>query len=546
MKSRLLLLSSLVSACLGCAGVAPVASPIDSPAATTPTPRLETPSHDESPRAWFEAGAEAARVRGAGNAHARNLILFVGDGMGPITVAAARIFEGQLAGGRGEEHLLSFETFPHLAFSKTYNTDLQTPDSAGTMSAMMSGVKTRAGLIGLDSRARLGDCASEAGARIRSLLELAEDAGLSTGVVTTARLTHATPAATYAHSAHRDWESDAWLPPQARGRCIDIARQFVEFSRGDGSEVALGGGRQMCLPETASDPEYPQERGLRKDGRDLLAQWRQRHPSGQLVWNREQFEALDPAAPGPLLGLFQPSHMQFEHDRPRDRAGEPSLAEMVGLAIRRLQRGPEGFLLIVEAGRIDHAHHAGNAYRALTDTVALGQAVQTALAATSRQDTLVMVTADHSHVLSSAGYSGRGNPILGKVTDREESDADGFKQDLTGRSFTTLSYANGPGYAGASDTQGEGVKHFPHEAESFEIAREGRPDLFDTGTTDPDFMQQSLLPLKSETHGGEDVGVYAIGPGAEAVRGVLEQNVIFHLLRAAQPRLREASDAGPR
>jgi alkaline phosphatase len=543
MKLRPLLLFTLVLSCLGCAGLAPAPEAVR---ASAPQPRIASSSHDESPQSWFEAGADAARVRGAGATEARNLILFVGDGMGPITVAAARIFEGQLRGGTGEEHLLSFETFPHLAFSKTYNTDLQTPDSAGTMSAMMSGVKTRAGLIGLDSRAHLGDCASETGARIPSLLELAEDAGLHTGVVTTTRLTHATPAATYAHSAHRDWESDGWLPEDARGRCIDIARQFVEFDHGDGIEVALGGGRQMFLPETVADPEYPRERGLRKDGRDLMAQWQQRHASGQLVWNRAQFEALDPSASGPLLGLFQPSHMQYEHDRPQDPAGEPSLAEMVQLAIARLQRGPHGFLLVVEAGRIDHAHHSNNAFRALTDTVALAQAVDAALAATSREDTLIMVTADHSHVMSFAGYSGRGNPILGKVTDREDSAEGGLKRDLTGRSFTTLSYANGPGYAGVSNRQPEGVKRFPHEPESFEIAHGGHADVLEVDTTAPDFMQQSLLPLKSETHGGEDVGIYAIGPGAEAVRGVMEQNVIFHLLRAAQPRLRNARGAGPR
>lgn len=543
MKLRPLLMLTLVLSCMGCAGIAPAPKAARERA---PQARIVHSSHDESPQAWFEAGAEAARVRGAGAAEARNLILFVGDGMGPITVAAARIFEGQLRGGRGEEHLLSFETFPYIAFSKTYNTDLQTPDSAGTMSAMMSGVKTRAGLIGLDARARLGDCASEAGARIPSLLELAEAAGLHTGVVTTTRLTHATPAAAFAHSAHRDWEADAWLPEDARDRCTDIARQFVEFDRGDGIEVALGGGRQMFLPETAVDPEYPQERGLRRDGRDLMAQWQQRHANGQLVWNRAQFEALDPAGTGPLLGLFQPSHMQYEHDRARDGAGEPSLAEMVQLAIARLQRGPRGFLLIVEAGRIDHAHHSNNAYRALTDTVALAQAVDTALAATSREDTLIMVTADHSHVMSFAGYSGRGNPILGKVTDREDSAEGGLKLDLSGRAFTTLSYANGPGYAGASNRQPEGVKRFPHEPESFEIAHGGHADVLGIDTTAPDFMQQSLLPLKSETHGGEDVGIYAIGPGAEAVRGVMEQNVIFHLLRAAQPRLRDVEGAGPR
>lgn len=511
-----------------------------------PEPVVRAEAHDESPRAWFEAGAKAAAERGAGQARARNLILFVGDGMGPTTVAAARILEGQQRGGTGEENLLSFESFPHTAYSKTYNTDLQTPDSAGTMSAMMSGVKTRAGVIGLDGRARYGDCASSQGAALPSLLQLAEAAGLATGVVTTTRITHATPAATFAHTPHRDWEADALVPAADRAACPDIARQLVEFDHGDGIEVVMGGGRQMFLPATASDPEYPDTRGLREDGRDLVAEWQARYPDGRYAWNRGGFEAIDFATVDRVFALFQPGHMQYEHDRAADAAGEPSLAEMVSAAITRLQRSEQGFLLVVEGGRIDHAHHANNAYRALTDTIALSEAVAAARAATSLDDTLILVTADHSHVLSFAGYSHRGNPILGKVTDRTGSDDLALKRDMTGRVFTTLGYINGPGYAAASDLQPEGVKRQPHEPSRFE-ARDARPDLENVDTTHPDFLQPSLWALKSETHGGEDVGVYALGPGAEAVRGVMEQNVIFHLLLQAQPALRaQAERAGPR
>jgi alkaline phosphatase len=519
-------------------------------AATNPQSPIAAQSvahHDESPRAWFESGAQAARERGAGTASARNLILFIGDGMGPITVAAARILEGQRRGGPGEEHLLAFEHFPHVAFAKTYNTDLQTPDSAGTMTAIVTGVKTRAGLIGLDSRATLGVCADTDAARLPSLLELAERAGLATGIVTTTRVTHATPAATYAKAADRNWEADSLVPEADRARCPDIARQLVEFAVGDGIEVVMGGGRQMLLPSTQADPEYPEVRGLRADGRDLIAEWQARYPTGRYLWNLADFEALDFAQVDKVLALFQPGHLHYEHDRPGDAAGEPSLAAMVRAAIRRLERAPKGYLLIVEGGRIDHAHHAGNAYRALTDTIALADAVRAATELTSAEDTLIVVTADHSHVLSFAGYSRRGNPILGKVTDRYGNADVRFALDGVGREYTTLSYANGPGYAGASDTQPEGVKRYPHEASRFWPAQGGRPDLRGIDTTDPNFLQPALLPLASETHGGEDVGVYALGPGADAVRGVMEQHVIFHILLQANPALRaQAQHAGPR
>lgn len=521
-------------------------APLASTAERAVDPVLRVAAHDESPRAWFESGADAASARGAGAAHARNLILFVGDGMGPTTVAAARILEGQQRGATGEENQLSFEAFPHTGYSKTYNTDLQTPDSAGTMSAIMSGVKTRAGVIGLDGRARYGDCASSRDAALPSLLQLAEQAGLATGVVTTTRITHATPAAAYAHSPHRDWEADALVPAVDRAACPDIARQLIEFGHGDGIEVVMGGGRQMFMTTAQADPEYPELRGLREDGRDLIAEWQARHPSGAYAWNRGGFDAIDFASADKVFALFQPGHMQYEHDRPGDAAGEPSLAEMVDAAIRRLRRDEAGFLLVVEGGRIDHAHHAGNAYRALTDTIALSKAVAAARDTTSLDDTLIVVTADHSHVLSFAGYSHRGNPILGKVSDRHGTDDVAFKRDLTGRVFTTLSYANGPGYASASDRQPEGPKRQPHEPTRFE-PRDVRPDLEGIDTTQPDFMQPSLWALKSETHGGEDVGVYAHGPGADAVRGVMEQNVIFHLLLQAHPALRGVAErAGPR
>lgn len=527
----------------GCAH-APTSAPALLPAKSEPVLRVS--AHDESPRTWFESGAAAAALRGAGDSQARNLILFVGDGMGPTTVAAARILDGQRRGEPGEENLLSFEAFPHTGYSKTYNTDLQTPDSAGTMSAIMSGVKTRAGLIGVDGRALYGNCASARNAALPSLLHLAERAGLATGVVTTTRITHATPAATYAHSPHRDWEADALVPAADREACPDIARQLIEFDQGDGIEVVMGGGRQMFMPIDQADPEYPELRGLREDGRDLVAEWQARHPSGVYAWNRSGFDAIDFATTDKIFALFQPGHMQYEHDRPGDAAGEPSLAEMVDAAIRRLQRSEAGFLLVVEGGRIDHAHHAGNAYRALTDTIALSEAVAAAQAATSADDTLIVVTADHSHVLSFAGYSHRGNPILGKVTDRTGTGDLVPKRDLTGRVFTTLSYANGPGYAGASDQQPAGPKRHPHEAKSF-AAEDVRPDLEAVDTTASDFMQPSLWALKSETHGGEDVGVYALGPGADAVRGVMEQNVIFHLLLQAHPVLRGVAEyAGPR
>ncbi len=513
-------------------GNAPTVAAID-------VPQIRHPE-GETPAWWFRAGAAQAAERGAMSGRAKNVILFVGDGMSLPTVAAARILDGQSKGGPGEENALSWEQFPHTALSKTYNTDTQTPDSAGTMTAMASGVKTRTGVLGIGQEPRLGDCPGALRSQMLSLWELAAGTGLATGVVTTTRVTHATPGATFAHTPHRNWENDAEMPQDAvDAGCTDIARQLIESSYGTGPDVLMGGGRSNFFPPTERDPEYDDKVGLRLDGRDLVAEWKRRHPTGHYVWNAAQFAAAPKDAP--LLALFEPSHMQYEHDRPEDKAGEPSLAEMTRSAIERLRGNPQGFVLLVEAGRIDHAHHSGNAYRALTDTIAMSEAVAVAAQMTSADDTLILVTADHAHTMTFAGYPVRGNPILGKVrgSSGEGGSPGGFATDATGLPYTTLSYANGPGHVGATDQQAEGPKTFLHEVSGYQVAKDGRPNLADVDTEHPDYMQESTVPMANESHGGDDVGIWARGPGAEAVRGTVEQNAIFHILLQATPVLRQ-------
>lgn len=485
-------------------------------------PPLAAPAQ-ETPESWFEQGRAAvdralSLRRGAGG-RAKNVILFVGDGMGVATVTAARILEGQLRGESGEENMLSFEAFPNVALSKTYNTNAQVSDSAGTMSAMVTGVKTAAGLISVNQRAARGDCASQRGNHADTILEIAERRGLSTGVVSTARLTHATPAANYAHSMERNFEHDGDAGALAEpGDCADIARQLVEFRDNvpgsDGLEVALGGGRAGFLPRGVADPETGLP-GARLDGRNLAAEWAASAPNSAWVWNRSQFDAVDPGATDRLLGLFAPSHMQYSLDRDDGPLGEPSLGEMTAKAIRILGRNENGFYLNVEAGRIDHAHHAANPRRALLDAIALSDAVRVALEMTDPEETLIIVTADHSHAFAIAGYSVRGNPILGKAARPDAAGRLRAERAADGLPYTTLGYLNGP------------VSPFSPGAGG------RRPDLEGVDTEAPDFRPAALVPMPSETHAGEDVAVYAVGPGSDLVRGVMEQHVIFHVMMEA-------------
>jgi alkaline phosphatase len=453
---------------------------------------------------------------------AKNVILFVGDGMGISTITAARILDGQRKGQSGEDNHLAFEEFPQAALVRTFSANQQVSDSAPTATAMVTGWHANDGAlsVGPEVAENEADAARVAAYSHQTILELAESRGLATGIVSTARITHATPAANYAHTPNRDWEYAGQLP--ATATLQDIGAQLVQRQRiGNGIEVVLGGGRDYLLDRGSADPEYPDARGMRRDGRNLVLEWTAAQPRSQFVWKREDFLKVDAKRTDHLLGLFEPSHMQYEADRAGDIAGEPSLSEMTAKAIEVLKKSRKGYYLMVEGGRIDHAHHAGNAYRALTDAIALSEAVRTAAALTDAKDTLILVTADHSHVLTIAGYPARGNPILGLV---KAPGATGPTLDANGRPYTTLSYANGQGFAIIDEKGDTGPRQ----------VNPGRnQDLADYDTTSPDFHQEALVGLRGETHGGEDVALFARGPGSDVVRGVINQNEIFHIMRRA-------------
>ncbi len=505
-----------------------------------PPPRDEPvvePPDGASAAHWWQQGRETVERAAARTptTQARNVILFLGDGMGVSTVSAARILAGQIEGRSGEEHLLHFETFPVTGLSKVYNTNQQVPDSAGTMSAIMTGAKTRAGVLAIEGTVRRGDCEGALAAEVPTLLQQVAAAGLATGVVTTTTVTHATPAATYAHSPERNWEVDSAMPAAAiEAGCRDLALQLLEFDHGPFIDVVLGGGRSMFLPSGTPDPEYDFLDGRRADGRNLITEWLARHNNGAYVWNQAQFDAIGEDA-HPILGLFEPSHMQFEVDRADDAAGEPSLAQMTGFAIERLQRNPNGYFLMVEGGRIDHAHHVNNAWRALTETIAMDDAVRVASEMTSAEDTLIVVTADHSHPLTFAGYPSRGNSILGLVrgNDDEGEPVETPSLDGFGLPYQVLGYAIGPGHHGLTNTQEGGAKRLLHRFETIAPHPDGRGDLAAVDFTDPNLLQESRIPASFGTHSGEDVAVYAKGPGAELASGVMEQNVLYFIMRKA-------------
>lgn len=512
------------------------------------------PSIEESEEYWLKREAETLRritEERPITAGARNVILFIGDGMGISTVTAARIFAGQKINSKGgEEYQLNMEKLPWSAFSKTYSVNQQTSDSAPTATAILTGVKTKDGVIGLGPSVIPDNYTSvNKQNRVPSILRIAKGLGKSAGVVTTTTLTHATPGSCYAYSPSRGWECDANVYSESRSAFRagypDIARQLIEFSQNYNLpqiDVALGGGWEKFLPKHAGKDE---PKGERLDNRDLTKEWQLRFKNGAYVSNRTELLAVDARKVDHLLGLFNKDQMEYSVDR--DPKKEPTLVEMTAKALEILKKNPKGYFLMVEGGRIDHAHHGGNAYRALTECIEMDEAVKYAVENTDAQDTLIIVTADHSHTLTISGYAQRGNPILGLVKQPGAAGKPSTRNsmDKSNRPYTTLQYANGPGYTGRSTVKKkfdgkehevevpEGPKFFPHSPEKMSGVTRGRTRLTQEMVMDKNYLPEAAVPLAGETHGGEDVPIFARGPQAHLFRGVREQNYIFQVMKYA-------------
>jgi alkaline phosphatase len=461
------------------------------------------------------AALALAGLASLGTAHAageaKNVIFFLGDGMGPVTVTASRIYK------YGEAGQLAMDTLGRTARIKTYSLDAQTTDSAPSMAAYMTGVKQKNEVISMNGATSatspsadktvapnvanaVNNCAVGNGASVPTILEAAIAAKKATGVVSTARLTHATPAATYAHICNRNAE-------------YDIARQAVpggtgfNAALGTGVDVLMGGISYFWRPFNATTTPKG-----RPDGRDLVAELQAKgyNYSNDLT----TLNALATTAGTKVIALYDQAlsqgHMSYELDR--DPTKEPSLSQMTAKAIDILSKNSNGYFLMVEGGRIDHALHGTNAARALSDTIAFDDAVKTALGKVDLSNTLIVVTADHDHTMAFNGYSHLGNDILGKttsyITKQTAKAADGLP-------YTTLVFGNG----------GSAAQH-----------KAVRDDLSNVNTSDKDYLQEVGIPMGSvgsETHGGGDVMLFAKGAGAAPFKGTIDNTKVYTLLKQA-------------
>ncbi|MCP4249486.1 MAG: alkaline phosphatase [bacterium] len=265
-----------------------------------------------------------------------NVIFFIGDGMGFEQVLAANYYNGMA---------LPFEGLPHQGEMTTYSASSSITDSAAAATAMATARKVNNGVI---SMAYPGD-----GSELGTLLENASAQGKRTGLVTTTYMTHATPAAFGAHEP-------------SRNNIPQIAGDYLVQTR---PNVLFGGGGNGLSPLSATTAGYT----VVADAAGMLA--------------------LDADAETMVSGQFGTSHLPYEFD---GVGGLPHLSEMTGTALDILDQDPDGFFLMVEGGRIDHAGHGNDIVRNVHETLEFGNAVQQAIDwANGRTDTLILVTADH-------------------------------------------------------------------------------------------------------------------------------------------------------
>jgi len=262
-------------------------------------------------------------------------------------------------------------------------------------------------------------------------------------------------------------------------------------------DLAFGGDLEDFVPKGTGP-------GKRGDGRDLTKTWASR-PGARYVTDAASLTALDSNG-GPVLGLFAPGDLPSPVDKV-EHANVPTLTEMTTKAIDILAAKKTGYFLLVESASIDKWHHANNAYRALTDVDELSKAVQAAMDKTDPNDTLIIVTADHSHGLVISAGSSREEPITGLVRNHGTNLTDGNNQPRL-----TLTYATGPG-----GPKGGVAAPVPDEA----------------AATSPDFHQPALVYMASAQHAGEDVPVYARGPDSDLLTGTFESSYIYQVMAHA-------------
>jgi alkaline phosphatase len=410
----------------------------------------------------------------------QNIILLIGDGMGPAHIKAYRKFVDKPETPEEEKLVLD----PYLVGSlstEPSDSGISITDSAASATAFATGTKTINGALSVDS----------AGRSLPTVLEKAKVLGLSTGLVATSEIVHATPAAFASHHLDRD-------------QMNDIADQYFD-NQHDGLpmvDVMLGGGLEYFA----------------RDDRDLLAEFSGKGYS--LVSNRSEMLAADNDK---LLGLFAQEGLPKMWDR---KPSTPSLGDMAKTAIQKLSKNPRGFFLVIEASQIDWAAHDNDIVGVISEMQDFETAIKTVMDfATEDGNTLVIATADHETGGLSIGSKASGEDFyywdIGviktfKYTPAKMTDDAQASGDLIAafQKVTSLEL-----------TEDEKEKLLKVDLEDWEQTRRAVSEVIN---------KRSFTGWTTYGHTGVDVNLYAFGPGSEAFRGHWDNTrvgqLIFELL----------------
>ncbi|MCG8567041.1 MAG: alkaline phosphatase [Desulfobacterales bacterium] len=296
---------------------------------------------------------------------------FIGDGMGASQREFAQLYLREES--RNPHATLSMNQLEVAGLTSTIAADTLVTDSAAAATALATGVKTNKGVVSISPK----------GKKLITLMEAAEAKGMATGLITTTRLTHATPAAFAAHAPSRDMENE-------------IAEELVR----SGVDFMAGGGIRHFIPQGMGPKDITGKavKSKRNDDKNLFSELRNRGyatfigKAGAHALETTDFTSLDRA----VIALTR-GHLPFEIDRKNQLPHTPSLADLTRMGIQVLSRDPDGFVVMVEGGRIDHACHVNDPVGAIHDTLALDRAVEQAREFARRHpdETLILVVGDH-------------------------------------------------------------------------------------------------------------------------------------------------------
>lgn len=448
---------------------------------------------------------------------AKNIIFLLGDGLSVAHRTGARIMSKGMTEGKANGRL-NMDDLDHMAFVGTSSTEAIATDSANTMSAYMTGHKTAVNALGVYGD-RTPDSLDDP--KVETIAEaIRRQTKKSIGIVSTAEIEDATPAAVVAHTRKRADKE------QIVGMMFDVK-----------PDVILGGGSAYFLGK-----DIPGSK--RKDDKDYIKLFQE--AGYTLATDKSELQTATGTNTGKILGLFHTGNMDTTLDREFLKKGtvekfpnQPGLVDMTKAALGELSKNEDGFFLMVEGANIDKMSHPLDWDRALVETIEFDKAVGVAREfAASHPDTLIVVTGDHAHGVSIIGTvddEKPGTEMREKVGTYAEAgfpnytdeNKDGYpdKVDVTRRLF--LSANNGPDHYETFRPKLDGpfVPAIQNEKKEY-IANEAYKDV--PGAV----FVQGNIPKSGDSgvHSVDDVVLQAAGPGAEGFKGYMEESDIYRVL----------------